>query len=45
MNLPSDLKNYKAMREPNGVWAVIWSLGIAALALFCVVVILSMGPQ
>lgn len=40
-----DLRHLKPLREPNGVWAVIWSLGIAALALFCVVVILSMGPM
>ena len=45
-----DYKNYRAadyppLREPNGVWAVIVSLGVAALALFCVVVILSMGPM
>ena len=42
MPLPSDLKNYRALREPNGVWAVIWALGLAALALLGVVVLLSM---
>ena len=42
MSLPSDLKNYRAMREPNGVWAVIWALGLASVALLWVVVVLSM---